>query len=947
MAINVSTLLHDGPATPEQLALVVPITGATDADTVAWCRYRKKNTASPAALGQDGAWVTSHQLFRTQSSASLTPAVGSVSSVFAWTIIGLETNTPYEVEVTVSSPGDANVVRTTTFTTRGLPPRAGKPNKTIAAGAHTSTIQAAFNGLVAGDVIQFADDTYTVSSLTVDVAGTAGSPIYIRGATREGTILHDTTGTVLELLDVSDLIVENLTIKGAETDSGTSSNSVGIAFGTASSTQLRVTIRDCTIHGVDKGIVASDEIQQALVYNNVLVGNNAWTGAMLSTSITWNDDGIRVPGSGNCVFQNTLHCFGDSLSFAQHSGGDTETENIGIHFYRNEIRKSCDDMVEGDHAHRNCTVYDNRGHNVMTMLSLDPLYGGPFLYARNIAINIGRSPYKFNSQNSGHFVYNNTYVRTNGAANHTDWGWVQYSNGAQEYWGYRNNIGVYVGTGDPFAFESAGNTSLDFTHNSWYPNGDFWWTNSGGTRTSLAATSSLSAVTAVFSGATTRHANDNITVSSPWTAAVTVGADYLTAVSSTYTPTVSTGDNAKNSGIAIPNITDGFSGAAPDRGAVIAGRQVPVYGNALPAWVKALAIGEWTPLSSSNAVMSGDEVVTAWNGAALDAGRSWLLSVGAGGHGDGSGNAAYALKLYQATPEWVTLLPDSSSVTANVTHYSDGRPVSRHTYYGIQFDEWNDRVMIFGGSRYQDGAQIATVDSFNIGAAGYNPVSTHANIPSGVGDVYGFASTYDPRTGNIFALANQVLVLWTRSSNAWSTPSYTGSGVWGRNAMSAVDTSRGRVYFQGGDDLDNHFYDIDDNSLSTVTVSGARAADVDGEGQMGMVYVPELDVFLCRPQTAGGDVIQINASSFVASTFPTTGGTGIQATDPFTESLDGQGVFNKFIYVPNLGGCVYLNGFTKPTWFLRVVDVEATIPAEVSTGSEQVIYRGSHFGGLG
>jgi hypothetical protein len=33
----------------------------------------------------------------------------------------------------------------------------------------------------------------------------------------------------------------------------------------------------------------------------------------------------------------------------------------------------------------------------------------------------------------------------------------------------------------------------------------------------------------------------------------------------------------------IPNITDGFSGAAPDRGAVIAGRPVVAYGDRNPA----------------------------------------------------------------------------------------------------------------------------------------------------------------------------------------------------------------------------------------------------------------------------------------------------------------------------------------------------------------------------
>ena len=45
------------------------------------------------------------------------------------------------------------------------------------------------------------------------------------------------------------------------------------------------------------------------------------------------------------------------------------------------------------------------------------------------------------------------------------------------------------------------------------------------------------------------------------------------------TPILAAGTAPKNSGVAIPNISDGFSGAAPDRGAIIAGRPIPQYGD--------------------------------------------------------------------------------------------------------------------------------------------------------------------------------------------------------------------------------------------------------------------------------------------------------------------------------------------------------------------------------
>jgi hypothetical protein len=46
-----------------------------------------------------------------------------------------------------------------------------------------------------------------------------------------------------------------------------------------------------------------------------------------------------------------------------------------------------------------------------------------------------------------------------------------------------------------------------------------------------------------------------------------------------FTPILKPGTAPKNSGAVIPNVTDGFSGAAPDRGAIIEGRPIPQYGD--------------------------------------------------------------------------------------------------------------------------------------------------------------------------------------------------------------------------------------------------------------------------------------------------------------------------------------------------------------------------------
>jgi hypothetical protein len=216
----------------------------------------------------------------------------------------------------------------------------------------------------------------------------------------------------------------------------------------------------------------------------------------------------------------------------------------------------------------------------MTLVSFDPLYGGPAFVFRNVAINLGRSPYKLNNRNTGHFLYNNTVIRTNGYRSGAGWGWNQSNNGSLTAWGYRNNILIYRGTGNLMAMESSGQDPIDFTNNAWYPDKGIWWSTTGGSFSNLAtARSRLPQTTPVFSGSTRRHDGDVITNSNPFVEDVKLGDDYLTQITHPHVPLLSDGSPPRSSGIPIPGITDGFSGIAPDMGGLISGLAVPSWGD--------------------------------------------------------------------------------------------------------------------------------------------------------------------------------------------------------------------------------------------------------------------------------------------------------------------------------------------------------------------------------
>jgi hypothetical protein len=329
------------------------------------------------------------------------------------------------------------------------------------------------------------------------------------------------------------------------------------------------------MRGVDQGIVGDSQLTGALVYNNNLAGNNLWTASFIDTNLTWNDDGVTLPGFGNCAWNNTLHAFGDSFAVTSAGAGGGQRAE-GIYFYRNRVSMTGDDTVEFDYGTRNIGFYDNKVANAGTFISLSPAYGGPFYAFRNIVVNTIRGPLKINDDVTGFLVYNNTFVRTTGEFN---FGWIQFNNGAWQNYSYRNNLLVYRGStsgGGTFALEATDNNPSDFDHNAWFPDGVFDWVQNY--YSSLAATrSGLATVSNVFSSVQ-RHVGDVVTVSNPFANAITLGSNYLTEYTANPDATLS-GSGPKNIGVAISNITDGFSGAAPDIGAIIEGRAVVTYGH--------------------------------------------------------------------------------------------------------------------------------------------------------------------------------------------------------------------------------------------------------------------------------------------------------------------------------------------------------------------------------
>jgi hypothetical protein len=343
----------------------------------------------------------------------------------------------------------------------------------------------------------------------------------------------------------------------------------------------------------------------------------------------------------------------------------------------------------------------------------------------------------------------------------------------------------------------------------------------------------------------------------------------------------------------------------------------------MPSWRQGIAVGEWRAIP--NTAMSSAPIavktypslgntgpnskVVAWTGFAVDTRDSSIYSTANGGHSDYAGNEVNRLNLSDNAPAWTEprAATPVSQIVQSSSHYADGRPASRHTYYGSMIDEARNRAMLVSGARYGSGSSLNTVDGFNLAANDWDAARTYSSMPSSLSEVMGAAMALHKSTGDIYAFAWSTVFRWSSATNTWATRLNTVSFD-GQFAASAVDTKRNRVLLVGGGSNVKAVYDVAANTMQAVSLSGTDAVSVMGDGN-GMVYDTLLDAYLVRTRNSGGTVYRINAATFAVDTLPTTVGGSVPAS--------ANGVYTRFLYVPKLKGVVYFPSYDGNSWFLR------------------------------
>jgi hypothetical protein len=427
------------------------------------------------------------------------------------------------------------------------------------------------------------DGTYYLTQ-----SGTAERPIAIKAA-GDGEVIFDGDGAenLFNLMAASYTYFEGITVRNTNVAFLLGIKNIAGASG--------FTLKRSRIENVGRGVHDDwSGSKNFYIADNVFIGRHdadkmmGWNGAPWDKLPGYperldSEYAIKVYGQGHVVARNTIANWHDGIDMATYGNPDGTPSPIAdrfpmsVDFYENDITNMGDNCIETDGGGRNMRVFRNRCANTALQgLSAQPIFGGPVYFIRNIVYNgPGSGSLKFVSTPSGILVYQNTFV-----------GEVAVPGpAANEH--FRNNLILAQGAAGPvFAVGTFTNYSSS-DYNGFAPNAgadvSFQWSSPPfDVRADYAAAPVARSfrTLAEYQKATGQDLHSRL-----------VGYDVFVNV-----PKPDSKDPQRiydvrpldfglrkrsaaiDAGTVLPNITDEFTGRAPDLGALEYGRGAPRYG---------------------------------------------------------------------------------------------------------------------------------------------------------------------------------------------------------------------------------------------------------------------------------------------------------------------------------------------------------------------------------
>jgi hypothetical protein len=311
---------------------------------------------------------------------------------------------------------------------------------------------------------------------------------------------------------------------------------------------------------------------------------------------------VKVYGPGHVVAYNYVANFHDGIDIETYGNPDgsaalgaekypgkgyRDRRPVSIDFYNNYMTNFHDNPFEADGGMHNIRIMRNMMINSASHAFCNqPELGGPVYWVRNIAYHLPGGSTRLTNGSAGVLFYNNTILSETAAQAASNVHW-------------RNNLILGENSAEPiFAVNTfTGYSSSDY--NGFRPNPgvktSFQWAGPGtATASDYSALSARPGSPAVFaarqfdslqaySAATGQDRHSVVVDYDVFVNVPRLDAQQRNTVQRVYKAEdfdfrLKAGAAAIDKGIALPGVTEGFAGTAPDLGAIEAGQQPPHYG---------------------------------------------------------------------------------------------------------------------------------------------------------------------------------------------------------------------------------------------------------------------------------------------------------------------------------------------------------------------------------
>lgn len=305
---------------------------------------------------------------------------------------------------------------------------------------------------------------------------------------------------------------------------------------------------------------------------------------------------IRLYGPGHVVAHNYVAHFHDGIDTEMygHPDGSHPIEGPSyppreswdrrpnaIDVYNNYITNAHDNSIEMDGSMHNIRVMRNLLINSASHpMSTQPSTGGPAYFIRNVVYHAPGGSTRLTAGSPGVLFYNNTILSETiaGASANVHW---------------RNNL-ILGSNAQPSVFGVTTNTNYSSSdYNGFRPNGaeSFQWNSPPWDVAKIAADGTSPAkierrtfaTLEAYAQATKQDQHSVLVDYDVFQKATRLDAKDLATVQRLYRAEdidvrLKPGSAAVDRGVEVPNVTDGFTGRAPDLGALEVGQPTPVYG---------------------------------------------------------------------------------------------------------------------------------------------------------------------------------------------------------------------------------------------------------------------------------------------------------------------------------------------------------------------------------